>query len=165
MQVVNKRRHNSSNLSASRAVERNTKHAERSGSRFAALADEHESIIEVEDDIVRVAATDTEVLNQGGRPRIVREKLGVATLGNNERIGLLQNQLVVGSDGDKSSNGAKSVEEITMTNSGPVSKSNGQLEELTVAAKGKVVAAASELPNDKHRAVVVVDGDRGLINT
>ncbi|KAL4352985.1 hypothetical protein GQ457_06G016350 [Hibiscus cannabinus] len=165
MQVVNKRRRNSSNPSTSRVVDRNTRNTERLGSRFVALAEEHDSIIEVEDDLVRVAATDTEVVNQGVRPRIVQEKLGVTNLGNNVWIVLQPNKLTVGSAGHKSSNGAESVDGLITANGGSVSMSNGQLEELTVAAKGKVVVAVSELSNDKHKAVVVVDGDGGHMNT
>ncbi|KAK8684119.1 hypothetical protein V6N13_040153 [Hibiscus sabdariffa] len=165
MQVVNKRRRNSSNPSMSRAGERTTKQAERSGSRFAALAEEHDSIIEVGEDPVRNAATDTAALNQRGRLRLTREKSEVAALGNNERLGSLPNQLEVGCDGEQSCNSIKPVEDIPVTESEQSPKSNGQLEELSVAAKGKVVAASSTLPNDKHRAVVVIDGDGGLINT
>ncbi|KAK8686323.1 hypothetical protein V6N13_125348 [Hibiscus sabdariffa] len=86
MQVVNKMRRNTPNPTSARVVDRNIRDPERSGSRFAALAGEHESIIEVEDGLERVAATELEVEEQVVRPRIVKETIGGTTLDDKERM-------------------------------------------------------------------------------
>ncbi|KAK8556498.1 hypothetical protein V6N12_002897 [Hibiscus sabdariffa] len=165
-EVVNKRRQNTPNLTSERVVDRNIRDPERSRSRFAALAGEHESIIEVEDGLERVAATELEVEEQVVRPRIVKGTIGGTTLDDKERMVVQRKQMVSGSDGYNANNAVDGGSSVlnTMVNGGSVSLRDRPLEELNVASKGKVVVAASTLPNDKHTAVMVVHGDEGQVH-
>ncbi|KAK8500334.1 hypothetical protein V6N12_068821 [Hibiscus sabdariffa] len=147
-------------------MDRNIRDPERSGSRFAALTGEHESIIEVEDGLERVAATELEVEEQVVQPRIVKGTIGGTILDDKERMVVQRKQMVSGSDGYNANNvvnGGSSVLN-TMVNGRSVSLRDRPLEELNVASKGKVVVAASALPNDKHTAVMVVHGDEGQVH-
>ncbi|KAK8671987.1 hypothetical protein V6N13_110365 [Hibiscus sabdariffa] len=96
---------------------------------------------------------DSEVEAQVIEPKEVREKVGIGNMSSRLHVGNEASGVVEG----------RSLRTINVIDGGLVSVGKERAEVLNVAAKGKVIAVASELPAGKHKAVMVVDADGGRV--
>ncbi|KAK8716607.1 hypothetical protein V6N13_043913 [Hibiscus sabdariffa] len=165
MQVVNKRRRKVSNLNNSGAPIRSAKSTDNLGSRFDALSEEHENIIDLEDASLTVGFTGSEVEAKESEFMEAKEKVGIENVAGRLHVDMQGKQpepRITGND----TNGVVKGRSLRMKNTidgGSDFVGEERTDVLNVTARGKVIAAILELPADKDKAVTVVDNDGGRV--
>ncbi|KAK9012088.1 hypothetical protein V6N11_040158 [Hibiscus sabdariffa] len=164
-EVVNKRRRKVSNLNNSGAPIRSAKSTDNLGSRFDALSEEHENIIDLEDASLTVGFTGSEVEAKESEFMEAKEKVGIENVAGRLHVDMQGKQpepRITGND----TNGVVKGRSLRMKNTidgGSDFVGEERTDVLNVTARGKVIAAILELPADKDKAVTVVDNDGGRV--